>query len=238
MKIISPSDHGRTHPRQFLHLDLVEGSKDHFSIWSWYNAEQIIHPYDHRKTQSKKCFHLVMIQHNQDIDHNIIVYVICKIVLHLIFPVLKHKSFFENIHCSIRNWLPESALPDNDNNNGHQSYIKNWMVNHKWTIQRNRNYSKTRKNTKKSQHRKLKRRATRILPNPDIYEGYLVLVYYMTLNELLVVKPGKNLIFGIWGGNNLRKRRKIHCQMNFRSDQSVHDEYYRMVFIRYALSDI
>ena len=75
------------------------------------------------------------------------------------------------------------------------------------------NYSKTRKNTQKTQHRKLKRRATRILPNPDIYEGYLVLVYYRTLDELLVVKPGKNLIFGIRGGNNLRKRRKIHCQM-------------------------
>jgi hypothetical protein len=82
----------KTQSRQFLPLVLVEGSKDNSFIWSWYNAEQIIHPYDHRKTQSKKCFHLVMIEHNQDIDHNIIVYVICKIVLHLIFPVLKHKS--------------------------------------------------------------------------------------------------------------------------------------------------
>ena len=47
---------------------------------------------------------------------------------------------------------------------------------------------KNKKKTHKTQHRKLKRRATRILPNLDICE--VVLVYYKILDKLLVVKPG------------------------------------------------
>ena len=82
--------------------------------------------------------------------------------------------------------------------------------------------------THKTQHRKLKRRAIRILPNLDICE--VVLVYYKILDKLLVVKPGQSFFFGIIGGNNLRNREKIHCQMNFLSGQSVHDEYHQMVF--------